>query len=125
MADQNGVWASREQATSRGCREQGEQEESKWGSRGHTGTSESHLCDVLILGTCKVVAWPNEVLQGVVRCLTHRCVDRGENVTLSDYLYAYFTQIIIGTALFLYLDPFIRCRLLSLYFYIMIPVIIV
>ena len=29
-------------------------------------------------------------------------------VTFSDYFYAYHTQIIIGTASFLYLDPFIR-----------------
>ena len=39
--------------------------------------------------------------------------------------FAYLTQIIIGTALFLYLDPSIRRWLLSLYFYIAISLIIV
>ena len=39
--------------------------------------------------------------------------------------FAYYTQTIIGTALFLYLDPFIRRWLLSLYFYIVISLIFV
>ena len=30
------------------------------------------------------------------------------DVTFLDYFYAYHMQTIIGTALFLYLDPFIR-----------------
>ena len=39
--------------------------------------------------------------------------------------FAYHMQIIIGTASFLYLDPFIRRWLLSLYYYIVISIIIV
>ena len=39
--------------------------------------------------------------------------------------FAHLTQIIIGTTLFLYLDPSIRRWLLSLYFYIVISLIIV
>ena len=44
-------------------------------------------------------------------------------VTFLDYFHTYHMQIIIGTASFLYLDPFIRCWFLSLYYYIVISLI--
>ena len=47
------------------------------------------------------------------------------HVMLSGYFHTYHMQIIIGTAPFLYLDPFTRHWLLSLYYYIAISVIIV
>ena len=76
-----------------------------WFDEGWHSTYYIHLCKV----SRNLVHGQNHRVESFVSPQVFEHHNKGSCVTFLDYFYAYYMQTIIGTASYLYLNPFTRC----------------